>query len=183
MDAPKIIEKLAEVLNPTPIPDADAAVCLLLKMMDKNLSVLLVKRAQDPSDPWSGQTALPGGKRSQRDLNLKQTVVREVLEETGVNLSNRGQFLGVLPMSTSLRGPKLKVLPFVFYVDHEPLVSLNSELQDFFWIQIERLPQHRKVVNLGFGNLPAFLVEDNIMWGLTFRILESFLEALKLLSE
>ncbi|MCW4053064.1 MAG: NUDIX domain-containing protein [Candidatus Bathyarchaeota archaeon] len=181
MDASKIIDKLAEIFTPTSISDADAAVCLLLKTVDKNLSVLLVKRVENPIDPWSGQTGLPGGKRSQLDLSLKQTVVREVLEEINVNLSNQGRFLGVLPVSTSMRGPKLKVRPFIFSIDYEPLVSLNSELQEFFWIQVDALAQHREVVNLGFGDLSAFVYGDNIIWGLTYRILETFLNALKLL--
>ncbi|MCW3980224.1 MAG: NUDIX domain-containing protein [Candidatus Bathyarchaeota archaeon] len=177
----KIIEQLAEILKPTSIPEADAAVCLLLKTVDKNLSVLLVKRVESPTDPWSGQIALPGGKRSQLDLNLKQTVVREVLEETSVNLFNHNQFLGVLPVSNSLREPKLKVLPFVFFVDYEALVILDSELEDFFWVHVKRLVEYREVVNLGFADLPAFVIGNNVIWGLTYRILESFLEALKLL--
>jgi 8-oxo-dGTP diphosphatase len=182
LDALKKTEKLREILSQTSSVDADAAVCLLLRVVDQALTVLLVRRAENPTDPWSGQIALPGGKRSQQDQTLKQTVIREVLEETGITLSDHRQFLGVLPISTSVSGPKLRVLPFIFSIDYEPSVSLNSELQDFFWIQIDKLGEHRQAVDLAFGQLPAFVIKDNIIWGLTYRILESLLEAIDLLS-
>ncbi len=183
MDALKKVEKLKDILSSLSSVDADAAVCLLLRIVGQDLHMLLVRRADNAADPWSGQIALPGGKRTQQDLTLKQTVAREVLEETGISLFYQCQFLGVLPTSTSISGPKLQVLPFVFSISYEPLVRLNSELQNLFWIQVDRLAEHKQVVDLGFGQLPAFVIEDKIIWGLTYRILESFLEAVDLLNE
>jgi hypothetical protein len=39
--------------------DADASVALLLKIVDQDLAALFVKRVENPTDPWSGQMALP----------------------------------------------------------------------------------------------------------------------------
>jgi 8-oxo-dGTP diphosphatase len=58
------IAKLPSALEP--ISDeqgANAAVALLLKPRRNDFDVLLVKRVKNPSDPWSGQMALPGGIR------------------------------------------------------------------------------------------------------------------------
>ncbi|MDH5663747.1 MAG: CoA pyrophosphatase, partial [Candidatus Bathyarchaeota archaeon] len=72
-----IIEKLSRVLKPVSEgQDGNAAVALLLKPADKDLKILFVKRAENLADPWSGQMALPGGKRDATDQSLKQTVVR-----------------------------------------------------------------------------------------------------------
>ena len=57
---------------------------------------MFVKRAEKSTDPWSGQTALPGGKCDPKDQDMKATVVRETLEETGINLLEGYQFLGVM---------------------------------------------------------------------------------------
>ena len=67
------IENLCKVLKPvSDRQDADAAVALLLKLPDQDLKILIVKRAENPADPWSGQMAFPGGKRDEKDQNLKQ---------------------------------------------------------------------------------------------------------------
>lgn len=89
------IKKLSKTLKPiSEEQDAEAAVALILKLRNHDIKILLVKRVENPADPWSGQVALPGGKRDAKDQNLKKTVVRETLEETNINLLHRCQFLG-----------------------------------------------------------------------------------------
>ncbi|MFB0501125.1 MAG: CoA pyrophosphatase, partial [Candidatus Bathyarchaeia archaeon] len=123
------IKKMSKVLKPVSEgQDADAAVVLLLKRVDQDLKVLFVKRAENPADPWSGQMAFPGGKRDEKDQNLKQTLVRETLEETNINLLDRCRFLGVMETLRSKRRPEMKILPFVVLLEHEPSIKLNEEL-------------------------------------------------------
>ena len=160
---------------------ANAAVAVLLKREKEELSVLFVKRVESPADPWSGQMAFPGGKRSEQDLSLKQTVLRETLEETGINLLDRCRFLGVLKALRS--GPRydLRVLPFVVFVEYEPRVRLNrEELKDFYWIPFEELVQSETSVRFDFGEFPAYSVRNEVIWGLTYRVLEDFFAVLKL---
>ena len=108
------IENLFKVLKPvSDRQDADAAVALLLKLQDQDLKILIVKRAENPADPWSGQMAFPGGKRDSKDQNLKQTVVRETLEETNINLLDRCRFLGAMEALRSTQRPEMKILPFI----------------------------------------------------------------------
>ena len=57
-----------------------AAVALVLRATS-GLHVLLIKRARSERDPWSGQMALPGGRRDAVDATLLATAMRETLEE------------------------------------------------------------------------------------------------------
>jgi 8-oxo-dGTP diphosphatase len=171
------IGKLSKVLKPvSEAQDADAAVALLLKPVDQNLKVLFVKRVENPDDPWSGQMALPGGKRDVKDQDLKQTVVRETLEETNVNLLDRCRFLGVMETQISC---ETKILPFVVLLEHRPSIKLNEELEGFVWISLEELAQHNGTFKFSFGELPAYIVGNSVIWGLTYRILEKFVHTLE----
>jgi len=156
--------------------DADAAVALLMKPMNRDLSVLFVKRVETPTDPWSGQMALPGGKRDAEDQNLKQTVVRETLEETNINLLHHCRFLGVMEPLRSTRRPDMQILPFVVLLEHEPKIKLNDELEGFFWISLDELVQHRGTVELSFGEVPGYTAGGQVIWGLTYRILEKLIQ-------
>jgi len=160
---------------------ANAAVAVLLKQEKGDFSVFFVKRVENPVDPWSGQMAFPGGKRDPKDVNLKQTVVRETLEETGINLLDRCQFLGVLTALRSRPRPDLRILPFVVLTDYEPIVRLNQkELKDFLWVQLKELIQSKTFVKFDFGEVPAYSVRNEVIWGLTYNILENLFTVLKL---
>ena len=175
-----IVKKLSKVLKPlSEGQDAGAAVVLLLKTTDKDLKILFVKRAENPADPWSGQMALPGGKRDATDQSLKQTVVRETLEETNINLLDRCRFLGVMETQTSTTRPEMKILPFVVLLEHEQSIELNEELERSIWISPEELVRHRGTVKFGFGEFPAYIVGNIVIWGLTYRILEFFVHTLE----
>jgi 8-oxo-dGTP pyrophosphatase MutT (NUDIX family) len=159
--------------------EANAAVALLLKD-DTNPSILFVKRATNPKDPWSGQFGLPGGKREINDQSLKDTVIRETLEETGIDLKHC-HFFGVMSVQESRPRPEIKVLPFVIFLDREPGIVLSrKELERYIWIPIETLAGNKTSVKLSFGESPAYVVDDNVIWGLTYRIIEEFMKMLKL---
>ncbi len=176
------IRKLSNRLKPTSEEqDADAAVALLLKPTDRDLQVLIVKRIESPTDPWSGQMALPGGKRDSKDRNLKQTVTRETLEETNINLLGHCRFLGLMETLRSTLKPEMKILPFVVLLEAEPPIRLNEELKDFAWIPLEELVKHRSTVEFSYGEFPAYLVGNSVIWGLTYRILERFIHILECL--
>jgi 8-oxo-dGTP diphosphatase len=173
------IEKLLKALKPAAEEeDADAAVALLLKPANQNLKLFFVKRAENPADPWSGQMAFPGGKCDPKDQNLKQTVVRETLEETSINLLDRSRFLGIMEPLRSTRRPEMRILPFLILLEHEPTIKLNEELEWFVWISPEELLQHRGTAKFRFGEVPAYVFGERVIWGLTYRILERFFQFL-----
>jgi 8-oxo-dGTP diphosphatase len=170
------IKKLSKALKSiSEEQDADAAVALMLNPIKQDFHVLFVKRVENPADPWSGQVAFPGGKRDIKDKNLKQTVVRETFEETNINLLDSCRFLGALTALRSTRRPEMKILPFVILLEHEPPIKLNvKELEGSVWVSLEELVQNKRTTKFGFGEVPAYIVGNNVIWGLTYRILENF---------
>jgi 8-oxo-dGTP pyrophosphatase MutT (NUDIX family) len=175
-----MIERLSKMLKPiSEGEDADAAVALLLKPADQALQVLFVKRVESSDDPWSGQMAFPGGKRDAKDQTLKQTVVRETLEETNIDLLNHCRFLGVMANFRSTQRPDMKILPFVFLLERDPSIRLNEELEGFVWISLEELIHSRSIAKFSFGEVPAYAVRGIVIWGLTYRILEKFVRLLQ----
>ncbi len=167
------VEKLSKKLKQTSEDtDVNAAVVLLLKATDKDFLILFVKRAEDSSDPWSGQTALPGGKRNPDDRDLKETAVRETLEETGVNLLEGCRFLGAIEPLRSTQRPDMKILPFIVLLEKEQTIILNEELTGHFWIPLKELAKHKGTVKFSFGEYPAYILDGHVIWGLTYRILK-----------
>ena len=63
--------------------------------------LLLLRRAHNPLDPWSGHIALPGG-RLESGESLLETARRETFEETGIILDD-AHCIGSLPVSSAGR--------------------------------------------------------------------------------
>ena len=59
-----------------------AAVALILN----GNKFLLIKRADQEGDPWSGHMALPGGHRENGET-CEQAAIRETMEETGLSVT------------------------------------------------------------------------------------------------
>jgi len=176
LDHNGIAEKLSKTLKSTSEKlDANAAVVVLLRTANQDFQVLFVKRAEKSSDPWSGQTALPGGKRNPEDQNLKETVVRETLEETRINLLEGCRFLGAMEPVRSIQRPEMKILPFVVLQEKEQGIKLNEELTEYFWTPLKELAKHRGTAQSSFGEYPAYIIENNIIWGLTYKIMHNLL--------
>lgn len=155
----------------------DAAVVLLLRITGRELKVLVVKRVENPADRWSGQMALPGGKRERADGNLKQTAIRETLEETSIDLCGGCRFLGVLDDVKTTARPEMRIVPFVVLLEKEPIVRLEKkELEDFMWVSTRELPKHRRTVKFSSGESTAYVFENSVIWGLTYGILTNFIQ-------
>ena len=167
-------EKLRGLLKPFGDADARAAVAMLLKREKEDLEVLLVKRAVSPSDPWSGDMAFPGGRRHPEDLDLMETVTREMKEETGIDLLGCC-FLGTLDVTASSVAPKLGVLPFVFLCAENLEISLSPELCSYLWAPLKQLELSRGRYRVHKGEVSSYLVEGEVVWGLTYRMLENLL--------
>ena len=165
-------------------PDArPAAVALVLLEGPQGLELILIKRAERGDDPWSGQIALPGGRYEVGDRDLEATAVRETSEETGVDLSG-AERLGALddlyPRTSLL--PPVVVRPFVFALTRRAALVPSDEVQRAFWLPLGRLsePGVRREVTVtvrgGAHTLPAYLVDDDLIWGMTERILTPFVD-------
>ena len=143
-------------------------------------STLLIKRAERVGDPWSGQVAFPGGKSQEGDASLKGTAIRETREEVGLDLGN-AEFLGYFASFRTHTGT-MDVVPSVFLLNGEAEVYVNDEVSSFRWVKIESLGSKRRAssyrIDVGgiTREMPAMLVDDYVVWGLTHRIITSLLE-------
>lgn len=166
---------------------AQAAVALVLLPRPTDVVTLLIRRAQRRRDPWSGHVALPGGRRDETDPNLLSTAKREAYEEVGVDLSRGATFVGVLDSVNAVargRPIKMSIHPYVFWLDEDPVLTLNDEVQEAFWVGLKQLKSGALNTRHAYETagqrvwLPAFNVDGRIVWGLTHRILTSLIERL-----
>ncbi len=175
MHLPRTIDGIKRKLKIKGDEDAKAAVAILFRSGAGGLELLLVKRSFIPSDPWSGDMAFPGGKVGPLDRGLMETVYREVFEETGIDLRTSG-FLGAMdPFYSSVR-PEMGVLPLVFLVEGTPEIRLNEELSSFLWVPMGELRVSKGRSLVKKFEVPAFHVKGEVVWGLTYRMIEKLLE-------
>lgn len=148
-------------------------------------SLLLIRRAERTGDPWSGQMALPGGRRDRTDADPRDTAIRETLEEVGLVLPVTS-FLARLPdvsPRTSLLGP-IVVRPYLFVLPNRPILSPNDEVAEAGWVRLDALrhPDIYRPYTLELQGeprtFPAYHLGESVIWGLTERILSALLPLL-----
>ena len=164
-------------------PDRKWAAVALILAPDPD-SLLLIRRAERVNDPWSGHIGLPGGRRESGDADLIATAMRETWEEIGLRLIG-AQPVGVLddvvPRTVSL--PPIAVRPFVFALPRRSPLVLGPEVASTHWVRLEQLrlsSAHAPTTIAVRGEslvVPAFVVGDLVVWGMTERILSNFLQA------
>ncbi len=143
--------------------------------------VLLIKRSERGGDPWSGQMALPGGRRDVRDPSLLATAVREAAEETGIELPHQrllGELDDLHPRTPTL--PPVVVRPFVFGLERRPLVHPSDEVALHLWAGLAELRASVARVTVQIrgtaAEVDAFKVGRHVVWGMTHRILMPFID-------
>lgn len=144
--------------------------------------VVFVERAAHLRD-HPGQIGLPGGGVHREDATLADTALRELHEEVGIEPGSV-TIVGRLPMLAQQVVNNFDVTPFVAVVDAAELRIDPSETAAVFVVPLatilERGLQEGSVEHGGF--LVRSLVldyEGRRIWGLTARILHSFVEAWK----
>lgn len=178
----EIIGRATKNLVPQePIPKGLRFAAVSIVVRDRQSpSLLLIKRAEHPADPWSGQIAFPGGKMQSGDKTARDTAIRETLEEVGIDLGKAAEFLGYAAVTTTHTGT-MDVVPSVFILKEGVEVKPNEEVASYRWVDLEDLlaPQASSVHQLEFNGrtveMPAYVVGDYEIWGLTHRILSRFL--------
>ena len=161
-----------------------AAVALVLRgVSTADAELLFIRRAEREGDPWSGHVAFPGGRRDAADGSLEATARRETGEELSLDLDASARLLGVLddirPRSASL--PSIAVRPYVFALERETPLVPNAEVHSVFWMPLSALRDPTRAVEHAFERggvrmrFPAYRCGDDVVWGLTERILTQLL--------
>jgi len=165
----------------------EAAVAVVVRPA-ADLEILFIRRTEREGDPWSGHIAFPGGRRSETDGGLDITAIRETREETGIVLRGDGALLGPLDEvePATRRLPPFIIAPFVGVVPPDTIAIPDPrEVVHAAWIPLRALRDstarselviRRAEVEYTF---PSIIWEDYVIWGLTHRVVEQFLEALR----
>jgi 8-oxo-dGTP pyrophosphatase MutT (NUDIX family) len=166
-----------------------AAVATVLRQGAEGAEVLLIERARNDSDPWSGHMAFPGGRHDPADPDLLHTALRETREEVGLELDEHAELLGrldPLPAIAHGRHVGITIAPYVFALAHDVGLTPNEEVQAVLWAPITPMMRGEvattHVWQLGDQRfeMPAYGVQGRIVWGLTYRMLQALFEQLEL---
>lgn len=171
---------LAHPASPPELGNARRASVALL--IEPDLSVLFMLRAQREGDPWSGQVSLPGGHRDPTDASDLHAALRETHEELGIEVHPE-QLLGPLtPVATRRRHlPRRNILPFVFALDKPATVRPNHEVASVHRVRLPDLLAGRGRSTFTFPyddntlTLPQVHFDGVMLWGLTLQIVDDLL--------
>jgi 8-oxo-dGTP pyrophosphatase MutT (NUDIX family) len=164
---------------------ASVALVVAPEARDDDLQLLFIRRRKHHSDPWSGHTALPGGRIDPGDAGPRAAAERETLEEVGVDLT-RAELLGRLDDLTG-KTASLVVSCFVYGLVEAPRLVTNYEVDDARFMPFAEIESPERHTIDGFRYLgqelvlPAIQVFDPPampLWGLTYRFLEIFMHAI-----
>jgi 8-oxo-dGTP pyrophosphatase MutT (NUDIX family) len=163
-----------------------ASVAAILRYQAAEPDVLLIRRTDKPEDPWAGHMAFPGGRHEAGDGDLVATAVRETREEVGVDLGHGARLLGRLDDVQAISHARLMdmvVVPHVFVVTQPVDLRLErSEVADALWTPLGpmlrgEVDTSRPYVHDGTRlELPGYRVGTEIVWGLTYRMLQLLFE-------
>ncbi len=183
-----MLAKLAEVLakRQGPMPSDSkknrGAVAILIKEESDDLWLLMIRRRENPKDPWSGQMGFPGGRADLRDRTLFDTVARETTEEVGINVRSH-KFLGCLRNVQPKNVPMI-VSPFVFLAVDKVNPVTSSEAVETLWVPLSFLLDPKNVSSFTLAvrhrevAMGRYKYSNRIIWGMSFRIIQEVLKML-----
>lgn len=160
-------------------PSWQAATALVLAPGPDDVEVAIIERTQRVGDRWSGQLALPGGRREPDDPDLAVTAARETREEVGLELPG--------PIAELARH-RARVRPgvvacYAFTLPHPvTMTPAAREVAAAWWVPLGALadPANRTTVRHRGVRFPAIDVHGRALWGLTLGLLERFGEVVGL---
>lgn len=180
--------------DPIAEASARAAVSVVLRepVQGWGAQVLLIQRAEDPRDPWSGHMAFPGGRKDEGDESVRATAEREAHEEVGLDLRAHGELLWRMPDISAIgRGKRtgLVISPLVYALapshDGEGLIFDATEVASALWVPLGFLadPSNHSTMDYTYEGkkitLPCVRLEGGrVLWGLTLQMMSTFFDAL-----
>ena len=178
MDDHSLIQSLQQRLRfSTRIKPAQAAV--LIAITDESDPKVLLTRRSIYLSNHAGEVSFPGGKRDPQDTSNIVVALREAYEETALNPFDV-QLMGDLPMQKARNGMLVK--PVVGLIPAEVnLIAQPSEIDRIFFASLSSLMKALPIpyeVRYAHQSLyfPSMRVENEIVWGLTARMLISLFQ-------
>jgi 8-oxo-dGTP pyrophosphatase MutT (NUDIX family) len=142
--------------------------------------VVLTKRRADLRR-HAGEISFPGGRKDPEDADLSATALREAEEEIGLNAS-QVQLLGALP-TTSTFVTNYVIHPFVATIPAGTAWTLSAkEVDEVLELPLEEVRAAKTVTNIERRGITfqteAYILNGNVIWGATARILQHLFERL-----
>lgn len=157
-----------------------SAVLTLLYVENGILHSILTER-QSYDGKHSGQMSLPGGKVEDQDDSLEHTALRETEEELGI-IKDQVEIIGQLT-EVFIPVSKFLVHPFIGVINEKPLIYPNErEVKSVIQFPMDELLHHQNLITTNIKidegvvlkDVPAFTIQDKIVWGATALILNEF---------
>ena len=167
-----------------PAMEADARRAAVAVIFGPDDELLFIHRAERAGDLWSGHMAFPGGREDPEDESLFATVLRETLEELGLDLSS-ARCLGALsPLLSPRNTPnrQIHVLPWVFRLDHWPPLFPNEEVAGVVRFDFRRCLAREARGTVPYTwqgtayDLPCVQLDGTLLWGMSLRMVDEIIE-------
>ncbi len=156
------------------VREAQAAVLIAITQ-EADPKVLLTRRSVYLNS-HPGEVSFPGGKRDPQDTSNIVVALREAQEETGLNPFDV-ELIGDLPMQKARN--RMLVKPVVGFIPPNlSLIPQPTEIDRIFYVSLRQLLEAPPIpyeVRYQHQSLyfPSFRLENEIIWGLTARMLVS----------
>lgn len=162
-------------------PQPRAAVALV-RALHPEPALLVIRRAANPKDPWSGHFSLPGGRHEPTDIDLLATCLRETFEEVGLMLRREALVKPLtLAQAGMATGRVTAVQPYLFEIAERPdLVLCEEEVASAHWVAESflltptshvRAQVLRQTPERRFPGVP---LADYFIWGFTYGIMRDY---------
>jgi 8-oxo-dGTP pyrophosphatase MutT (NUDIX family) len=164
-------------------PKSAAVMMLFYPKKGRTHLVLIVRNSYE--GVHSAQIAFPGGKYETEDKTFENTALRETHEEIGIH----PDFMEIIRPFTHLyiQPSNFLVHPFLGICKNEIIFNPDtSEVADIIELPLSVFLSEEVVVSVmistSYSNnimVPAFKIEDHIIWGATAMMLSELKEVLK----
>lgn len=163
-----------------------SAILIILFEKNEEWNVILIQRnSGGPRDKHAGQIGFPGGKKDETDPDLMYTALREAQEEIGIDLA----MVDVLGKLTPMYIPvsKFMVNPYVAYSrQNSGWKKQDAEIQSILEVPLQVFNDPNVLIEtkikiddaITINHVPAFMVNEHIIWGATAMILRELLDIL-----
>ena len=185
MSPPFRLELLKKQQDKIKFAKQSAVLALFYPDEMRNTKLILILR-KTYNGVHSAQVGFPGGKVEEADKSLQFTALRETEEEIGVPM----QHIEILKQLTQVYIPpsNFYVHPFIGYTSTTPkFVKQDHEVEALIEVSLQHLLDEQSVISKNVSTsysvsveVPAFKLNDHIVWGATAMMLSEIKDLLKL---
>ena len=154
---------------------------MMILFFDKNrIKSILIQRSRYDG-AHSGQISFPGGKFEPNDIDLINTAIRETYEEINLKIEPSDIIGSLTPITIPIS--EFLVYPFICFLKQRPKFKAdNHEVLEVIEYDISLLLEESAIserevmVRSQKLMVPAFEINNNIVWGATAMMLNEFRE-------